>query len=156
MIRFNLDLDLSIKTINNFKTLPHRMEKVGTYNNITYYDDAISTIPEATINAVKALKKVDTLIIGGMDRGVDNTKLIKFLQDTDINNIICMPTTGHKIAKELTKKVYLVDTLEEAVDIAKEKTNPGSICLMSPGASSYEFYKNYIEKGNAYQKLIRE
>ena len=153
---FNLDLDLSIKTINNFKTLPHRMEKVGTYNNITYYDDAISTIPEATINAVKALKKVDTLIIGGMDRGVDNTKLIKFLQDTDINNIICMPTTGHKIAKELTKKVYLVDTLEEAVDIAKEKTNPGSICLMSPGASSYEFYKNYIEKGNAYQKLIRE
>ena len=152
---YNLDLDKSIKTINTFKTLPHRLECVGTFNNITYYDDAISTIPEATINACITLDKVDSLIIGGMDRGIDNSKLVNFLDKCDISNIICMPTTGHQIASKLKKDVYKVNTLEEAVKIAKEKTKPNSICLMSPGASSYEYYKNYIEKGNAYQELVK-
>lgn len=151
---YNLDLNKSINIINNFKTLPHRLEKVGTYNDITYYDDAISTIPEATINAIKALNNVDTLIIGGMDRKVDNNELIEFLNTSDINNIICMPKTGHDISKKLTRKSINVDTLEEAVEVAKEKTKKGSICLMSPGASSYEYFKNYIEKGNRFQELV--
>lgn len=153
---YNLDINKTTDIINNFKTLPHRLENIGTYNDITYYDDAISTIPEATISAVKALKKVDTLIIGGMDRGVDNSKLIEYLNNSDITNIICMPTTGYQIADNLKRDSYKVNTLKEAVQIAKEETKKDYICLMSPGASSYEFYKNYIEKGNEYQRLVKE
>lgn len=152
---YNLDINKTKEIINNFKTLPHRLEKVGTYNDITYYDDAISTIPEATINAVKALGSVDTLIIGGMDRGVDNSELVKFLNDSNITNIICMPKTGHDIAKKLKREAIKVDTLDQAVQIAKEKTQKDAICLMSPGASSYEYFKNYIEKGNKYQELVK-
>ena len=104
---------------------------------------------------VKALKNVDTLIIGGMDRGIDYSEFIEFLNNSDINNIICMPKTGHDIAVKLKdEKKYIVDTLQQAVDIAKNVTAKGKSCLLSPAAASYGFFKNYEEKGNIYKSLI--
>ena len=54
------------------------------------------------------------------------------------------------------KNIYLVDTLEEAVQKAKLVTKPHTICLMSPAAASYEYFKNFEEKGNAFKKLVKE
>ena len=156
---YYLKQDLVIDTINNFKPLAHRLENVGTYKGITYYDDTISTIPEATINALDSLNNVDTLIIGGLDRNINYLKLVSYINKSDINNIICMPDTGYKIAESLNRQlrnVYEVQTLKEAVGIAKKKTKKGKICLLSPGAASYNQFKNYIEKGNMYQKYIKE
>lgn len=156
-----LDLTKTVNAINNFKPLEHRLELVGTYNDVTYYNDSIATIPDATINGINALKKVNTLIFGGLDRGIDYNDFVEYLKQAPIENLICMPTTGHKIAKELieakaNKEIYIVNTLEEAVKKAKEVTKKGMICLMSPAAASYEYFKNFEEKGNAYKKLVKE
>lgn len=152
-----LDLDKTIKSIQNFEPLHHRLEFVGKYNDISYYDNSIGTIPMATMEAVKVLKNVDTLIIGGMDRGLDYTEFIEFLNKSNITNIICMPKTGHDIARKLKKeKVYIVETMEEAVKIAKKVTSKGKSCLLSPAAASYGFFKNFEEKGNIYQELVRK
>ena len=151
-----LDLQKTIKSVNEFKTLEHRLELVGEYNGVLYYDNSIGTVPMATIEAVKALEKVDTLIIGGMDRGIDYTDFIKYLNSSTIRNIICMPKTGHDIAKQLKQPTsYLVETLEEAVTIAKKVTEKGKICLLSPAAASYGFFQNFEEKGNLYKQLIK-
>ena len=155
---YYLKLEIVIDTINKFKPLAHRLENVGTYKGIIYYDDTISTIPEATINALNSLKVVDTLIIGGLDRNIDYINLVNYINKSDISNVICMPDTGYKIAEYLNKEirnVYEVETLKEAVEIAKKKTKKGKICLLSPAAASYNQFKNYIEKGNLYQKLIK-
>ena len=150
-----LDMEKVEQTIENFNPLEHRLENAGTYNNITYYNDSISTIPAATINAVNALKNVNTLIIGGMDRGIHYQPLIDFLNSSDIEHIICMPNTGHTIAKELTNnKAILVQDLAEAVEKAKEVTKPNTICLLSPAAASYGFFKNFEERGEKYKELI--
>lgn len=152
-----LDINKTIESINNFKTLEHRLEFVGKYNDILYYDNSIGTVPMATIEAVNALKNVDTLIIGGMNRGIDYGEFIEYLNNSDINNIICMPETGHNIAKEIKKdKRYIVDTLEEAVKVAKRVTQKEKICLLSPAAASYGFFKNFEEKGNLYKALVKE
>jgi UDP-N-acetylmuramoylalanine--D-glutamate ligase len=152
-----LDINKTIESINNFKTLEHRLEFVGKYNDILYYDNSIGTVPMATIEAVNALKNVDTLIIGGMNRGIDYGEFIEFLNNSNINNIICMPETGHNIAKEIKKdKRYIVDTLEEAVKVAKRVTQKEKICLLSPAAASYGFFKNFEEKGNLYKALVKE
>lgn len=158
---YNLDLNKSIEAINNFKTLSHRLELVGTYNDITYYDDAIATIPSATINAIESLKNVDTLIFGGMDRGIDYKELIDYLSICNVNNLICMPTTGYKIGdilkeKNINKNIFMIESLEDAVKKAKEVTEKGKICLLSPAASSYEYYKNFEEKGNAFKEFVKE
>lgn len=153
----NLDINKTIKSISEFKTLEHRLEFVGEYDGILYYDNSIATIPKATIEAVKALKNVDTLIIGGMDRGLDYTDFINFLNESNISNIICMPKTGHDIAKKLKEeKTHIVETLQEAVDIAKKCTTKGRICLLSPAAASYGFFKNFEEKGNLYKELVKK
>ena len=152
-----LDISKTIKSISDFKTLEHRLEFVGEYNGILYYDNSIATIPKATIEAVKALKNVDTLIIGGMDRGLDYTDFVKFLNESDISNIICMPKTGHDIAKSLKDgRAYVVNTLDEAVEIAKKHTTKGRVCLLSPAAASYGFFKNFEEKGNIYKELVKK
>ena len=151
-----LDMNKCIMALTNFKTLPHRMEFVGTYDGITYYDDAIATIPEATIDCIDALKNVDTLITGGKDRGIDYSSLIDYINNSNISNVICMPETGYKIEKEINKNVYHIESLSEAVDKAKEVTKKGYICLLSPSASSYNQFKNFEEKGNFFQKYVKD
>ena len=134
------------------------MEYVGKYNNIIYYNDSIATIPEATINSIRALKNVDTLILGGMDRGISYNEFIKFLNSGVVRNLICMPDTGYKIADSLncSSNIYKVETLEEAVELSKKITRKDKICLLSPAAASYGFFKNFVEKGNKYKELVKK
>lgn len=153
----NLDMNKVIDTINSFKGLEHRLEYVGKYNDIIYYNDAIATIPDATINAIKSLKKVDTLIFGGMDRGIDYQQLVDYLNSGIVRNLICMPTTGYKIADMITNNhvnVYKTQMLDEAVKIAKQITAKEHICLLSPAAASYEYFKNFQEKGRRFKQLV--
>lgn len=153
----NLDMNKVIDTINSFKGLEHRLEYVGKYNDIIYYNDAIATIPDATINAIKSLKKVDTLIFGGMDRGIDYQQLVDYLNSGIVRNLICMPTTGYKIADMITNNhvnIYKIQMLDEAVKIAKQITAKEHICLLSPAAASYEYFKNFQEKGRRFKQLV--
>ncbi len=150
-----LNMNNCIEAITNFKPLPHRMEKVGTYDGITYYDDAIATIPEATIDCIDALKNVDTLITGGKDRGIDYQILIDYLNNSNVSNVICMPDTGYKMIDKINKNTYKVEELEDAVELAKKITKKGYICLLSPSAASYNKFKNFEEKGNFFQKYVK-
>ena len=157
----NLNIEKTVKQINEFKPLEHRLELVGTYNNITYFNDTIATIPEATINGINGLEKVDTLIFGGMDRNIDYNNFIDFLQNSNISNLIGLKETGHKICrilqdKNVNKNIYLVESIDEAVDIADKTTKKDHICLLSPAASSYNKFKNFEEKGNYYKNVIRK
>lgn len=150
-----LDIMKVRESINNFEPLEHRIEFVASINGVKYYNDAIATIPDATINCINALKDVDTIIFGGMDRGIDYSKLINFFNNSNIDNFICMPDTGYKIGKEIkNKNVYFTENLEDAVKKAKEVTK--KICVMSPAASSYNAFKNFEEKGNLYKNYVKE
>ena len=156
----NLDIEKATKVVNKFNPLEHRLERVGTYNDITYFNDTIATIPEATINGINGLGNVDTLIFGGMDRNIDYSKFIEFLKTSNITNLIGLPETGHKICKILKEKntnknIYIVETIDEAVDIADKQTKKNHICLLSPAASSYNKFKNFEEKGNYYKNVIK-
>lgn len=152
----NLDMNKVLDTIKNFESLPHRMELVGTYNGITYYNDSISTIPEACINALKSIK-VNTLIIGGLDRGIDYSELVNFINGYGLDNLICIPDTGHKIADQIKGvNVYKEDDLLNAIKRAKEVTNKGGVCLMSPAAASYNTFKNFEERGNFFKEHVKE
>ena len=156
----NLNIEEAIATIPSFKGLPHRMEYVGTFNDISYYDDSIATSIPSVIFAIDTLKNVDTVIIGGMDRGLDYTDLVDYLNKSQVNNILLLPDTNIRINKlfedvSTNKNVLMVKNMEEAVKIAKEITNKGKSCLLSPAAASYGFYKNFEERGNHFQELVK-
>lgn len=154
----NLNLEKTIETINEFNPLEHRLEFVGTIDGVEYYNDSIATIPEAAIESVKALENVNTLIVGGNDRGVNQESLINFLLKSNVENIVCLPKTGEYIydgLKETNKNTIKVENMEEAVKIAKEVTKKNTICLLSPAASSYGYFKNFKERGNIFKKYCR-
>ena len=156
----NLNIEEAIATIPSFKGLPHRMEYVGTFNDVSYYDDSIATSIPSVIFAIDTLKNVDTVIIGGMDRGLDYTDLVDYLNKSQVNNILLLPDTNIRINKlfedvSTNKNVLMVKNMEEAVKIAKEITNKGKSCLLSPAAASYGFYKNFEERGNHFQELVK-
>lgn len=153
----NLNVEEALRTIKQFKPLEHRLEYVGIVDGVTYYNDSIATIPESTICSIKALKRVNTLIVGGKDRGVNLENLIEYLKNENIKNIICMPKTGEYIAEGLknsNKNVILVSTMEEAVNTAKKVTEKNKICLLSPAAASYGFFKNFEERGKIFKRNV--
>ena len=144
-----------LQTVRNFQPLPYRLQNVGKKDNVIYYVDTVATIPEATIDAIETLRNVNTLIFGGMDRGISYAKFIEYLNQSSIEHFICMPTTGFAIGKKLLQeKVCYANTLEEAVLLAKKMTRKNTICLLSPAASSYEQFKNYKEKAEKFKEYV--
>ena len=154
----NLDELKSIEAIIDFNPLEHRMEFVAKINDVDFYNDSIATIPSSTINAIEAIKNIGTLIVGGKDRGVNLEELFEFLRNSEIENIICLPKTGEFIYENLkdeeNKNVVLVSELKEAVRIAKNKTKKGKVCLLSPAASSYGYFKNFEERGRLFKEYV--
>lgn len=151
-----LNMNKVCDSICNFKALEHRMEYVGKYKNVDYYNDSICTIPEACINALESIH-VNTLIIGGLDRGIDYSKLIDYLNKYKFDNLICIPDTGWKIADKIKNnnvKVFKVYDLKEAVRVAKENTKEG-VVLLSPAAASYNAFKNFEERGSKFKEYVR-
>jgi len=147
--------------VRSFKGLEHRIEPVGNYNGINWYNDSIATIPEATIEAVKTLQNVNTLILGGFDRGIDYSVLYPFLENSDVANIIFIGAAGNRIKNELMDfgvkniQLYNATNYYEVVEIARKVTKQGTICLLSPAAASYDMFKNFEERGTIIKKNVR-
>jgi UDP-N-acetylmuramoylalanine--D-glutamate ligase len=153
--------DVIATAIANFKGLEHRLEYVTTTSYITFYNDSISTIPEATIAAVEALKNVDTLILGGFDRGIDYTALATFIAQSTIANIAFVGNAGQRIYNLLgstgyNKNYLLSNNYPEVVNWCFQHTAKGKICLLSPAASSYDMFKNFEERGRVFKQLITD
>jgi len=155
--------DVAVKAIKAFKGLKHRLQMVGTHHGIDWVDDAISTTPESAIAALHALTgKVDTIILGGQDRGYDFAELAQEVVDSSVTNVILFPDTGVRIrasieATDASKKIALHDavSMEEAVMIAKKVTKQGSVCLLSTASPSYNMFKNFEDKGDQFQRQIQ-
>lgn len=149
--------------LKSFTGLAHRLQKVAVVDEVDYYDDSISTIPQATISAATSLKNAKTLLIGGMDRGIDYTVLEEFIPAHDEFIYICMYESGKRIYDALREKgvsndypLYYAENLEEAVAKAKEVTPKGCACVLSPAAASYGYFKNFEERGDVFAALVRK
>lgn len=150
------------EAINSFSPLPHRLEFVGRFKQIDFYDDAISTTPQSTLAAIEALKEIGTLFLGGLDRGYDFEPLVDKIIEKKIPVLIFFPDSGEKIYQILMKKKpkdYLPKTfktlsMNEAVKFAYRYTPKNTIALLSTASPSYSLWKNFEEKGNLFKKFV--
>jgi UDP-N-acetylmuramoylalanine--D-glutamate ligase len=158
--RIGTDPEIIAEGITSFRGLEHRIEYVGEYQGIHFYNDSIATIPEACIAAVKALGNVDTLILGGFDRGIDYSGLAKFLSASDVRNLIFTGEAGRRILHEIRdikkpgQTMFLLSRFDEFSDIVPEVTRKGSVCLLSPAAASYDEFRNFELRGKRFKELV--
>lgn len=143
------------KAIMDFKGLPHRLEFIGEFKGIKFYDDAISTTPESTIMAIKTLKSIGSIFLGGEDRGYKFGELEKALKKHKIKNVVLFPESGKRILKNKRGfNVIETKSMEEAVRFAYKNTQKNHICLLSCASPSYSLWKNFEEKGDEFKKYV--
>ncbi len=152
----------ALKSLSSFKPLPHRLEYVGNYGRIDFYNDSIATVPEAVIEAVKTLENVDTIILGGYDRGLDYAELLCFLRDNkNVRNLIFTGKAGEIMYQMIMtqpkngKKYFFVDNMGQAFDIIKKYTPENGTCLLSPAAASYDMYHNFEHRGDIFKTFAK-
>ena len=158
-----MDDQVFARGLKTYEPLPHRLQYIGEREGVKYYDDSISTICDTTIQALKTLKDTDTVLIGGMDRGIDYRELIEYLSDCPVPHIILMEATGKRIYKEIHKyypefknraRLILAEHLEDGVKRARQITRPGTSCVLSPAAASYGIFRNFEERGETFSRLV--
>ena len=145
-----------------FQPLAHRLEYVGTLDGVDYYDDSISTTVESAVRAIESVENIGTVLIGGMERGIDYEPLVAFLLAHPIDNVICMYDSGKRIYDrigecahgQLTTNFVYVPDLTAAVACAREVTAAGRACVLSPAAASYGAFKNFEHRGNVFRTLL--
>lgn len=144
--------------IAHFKGLEHRLEEVGTFRGVTFYNDSISTIPASTIAACEALKEVDTLILGGFDRGIDYEELTRFLEQANIRNLVFVGEAGKRMRQSYhgSANILMESDYEMIIPWCFEHTAEGKICLLSPAAASYDAFKNFEERGRIYKQIVQQ
>ncbi len=163
---YEIPTEKIVSAIAAFKGLEDRLELVGDVNGVTYYNDSISTTPESAIAAIDALAPdVETIIVGGYDRGLDYTSLAKRIVESEIKTVILLPTTGRKIEDAIKKvpgfklhaskiRFFNQDSMAGAVEVASEHTSKGKICLLSPAAPSFNLFKDYHERALQFKEAI--
>lgn len=158
--------NISEKAIALFCPLKHRLENIGTFKNITFYNDSLATIPEATINALYAINgDLDTLILGGYNRKLSYKKLAEKILKSKIRNLIFFPTTGQLIWQEIIKlnpkgaeiyRHFNVSAMEDAVKLAYVYTRKNKVCLLSCASASFNLFKDYVDRGDQFKKFVEK
>ena len=148
------------EAVKSFKPLGHRLEFVAEVNGVEYYNDSLSTIPEAAIAAITAFPtQYKILILGGYDRGLNFAGLAKKIYADKIRGIILFPTTGKRIWQEI-KKIFrdklppqskFANNMKDAVIQANQWAKSGDVVLMSPASPSFSVFKNYEDRGNQFE-----
>ena len=150
------------KVAQQFKGLPHRLEYFATKQNIKFYDDALSTNPDATKASVEFFgPTLGSIILGGQDRKTSFDKLIETLNKlTNAHIIILESETKTKLLHSCHKinyqKIHITKNLKEATQKAFEITPPNTICLLSTAAPSFGLFKNYKEKGQQFKAHVEK
>lgn len=163
---FGIPPTLIRMAIKKFRSLPHRLEKVGEYRGIVFFNDSLSTIPESTIHALEALSpQVATLIAGGMDRGLNYDVMGSYISKyPGLHTVILFPETGAAIRTAIKKNtpdenrrltIHSVVNMKDAVKLAYQYTPRGKICLLSPAAASFNLFKDYQERGDQFKKYVK-
>lgn len=145
-----------------FHPLEHRIEPVGEWKGVTFVNDSAATNPGATMEALKHFgNKVQTIILGGSDKGAVFGELAGMIAESDISTAIFFPITGERIWKEIQKKTakppraLFVSSMKEAVRVCYEHTSRGKMCMLSPACASFSIFKNYKDRGEQFKKFAK-
>ena len=152
------DVLRAARGIDSFQSLPHRLQLVGERDGVRFVNDSIASSPVATAAALEALSaRPVTLIIGGLDRGLDWAPYIRAFKSGMPQAIIAIPDNGPRIIETFQNSglhaergFHEVADLAVAVELAEKLTVSGGVVLLSPGAPSFGQFADYRDRGRKF------
>jgi len=147
----------------DYRGLPHRMENVASFGGRVWIDDVLATSPDPTLNALATLCGDPVcLIVGGKDRGLDYSNLVRTLASrTAPTIVVCLPEVGALIGSQLLAEresplVLMASSVPEAVRLAYQASSPGYTVLFSPAAPSSEAQGNFKQRSSDFVESIKD
>lgn len=147
--------------VRDFAGVAHRLQFVRTFNGVDYYNDSIATAPERTMAAIHSFEEPIVLLLGGRDKNLPWEDLAALVHDR-VDHVVVFGEASSKILSALGtlrpgRRPYSLQNctnLETAVEAAASVAEPGSVVLLSPGGTSYDQYKDFEERGEAFQLWV--
>jgi len=157
VLAFGGNVNAVQRAIDGFKGLPHRMERVATQHGIPFYNDSKATNVDAVLRAIACLDAPIHLIMGGRDKG-GRFDLLKTAVQQKVKSLILLGEAAKKIDAALggCTRTRIVATMQEAVAAARDTVSAGDVVLLSPACASFDMYKDYKERGEAFRKAVCE
>lgn len=155
-------LDAMLEAVDEFRGVPHRLEFVREWNGARWYNDSIATAPERSMAAVHAFDEPIVLMLGGRDKNLPWGELAKLVCER-VDHVVVFGEAGEMIQKtvagiggERGVDVRRAKSLKDAVTLAAEVASAGDVVLLSPGGTSFDEFKDFAERGEAFRKWVQE
>lgn len=149
----------AVHSLADFHGLPHRLQSLGRRHGVEWIDDSIATTPAAAMAALRSVRgRAATLILGGFDRGLDWNGFAVELAALPPHSVIVQGAAASRIVAALRAArvgcaINRCDDLETAVQHARDSTPRNSVVLLSPGAPSFDQFRDYAQRGRAFTAL---
>lgn len=160
---FDLPQEVVAEAVESFQALEHRLEPSGVRDGVSFYNDSLATVPEATLAAIDALSdRPIVLIVGGFDRGQDFSDLARGVLHGSVKGLVLFPPAGRRLWEEVSRLDgatnrpghVFVERMGEAVDVAFGMATRGDYVLLSPAAASFGTFRDYSDRGRQFKAEV--
>jgi len=142
------------RALSEFDNAPHRIEYVETIDGVQWFNDSKATSPHASAVAIKSFQNI-VLIAGGRNKGLDLHELAN--QPQRVKAVVAIGDDALEIEKAFDGVCRVVrgGSMPEAVRLARTIAVNGDVVLLSPACTSYDWYNNYMERGEDFMQCVR-
>jgi UDP-N-acetylmuramoylalanine--D-glutamate ligase len=160
-----VEVEVMARVIREFKGVAHRLQLIREVNGVRYYDDSIATAPERLMAGVQAFDEPIVLLAGGRDKHLpwdDAAKLIvervrQLIVFGEMADLVqrAVEAQMSQVEVRALESVQHVNTLDEVVALAAQTARSGDVVLLSPGGTSFDAFKDFAERGDRFQELVK-
>lgn len=148
-------IDGVVAALIAFNGFEHRVQFVGEWNGVAWYNDSKATVPHATLAAIGGFDSV-VLIAGGKNKGLELTSLAQGVPP--VRAVVATGSAADEVAAVFAATsvtaIRTAHSMEEAVELAASLAKPGDTVLLSPACTSYDWYANYGERGRDFIGIV--
>lgn len=151
---FDVGADAAGNALRRYRPLAHRMELIRVAGGVAYINDSKATNVDATVKSVESIDGSVVLIMGGLDKGGDFTRLKRHM--TKVKHAILIGEAADKIAAAIGGNVVVsrAASMDEAIRIAVDVSASGDTVLLAPGCASFDMFKDYADRGVAFKTAV--
>lgn len=152
--------EIVAKTVKRFSGLEYRVQKIGEWGGLAFYNDSFATIPEATITALKCFEVPIVVLLGGADKGSDFKSLAREVKKRCCFAVLLKGDSTPRIKNALLDEglprgnMKEVDNIVSAVELAIKKARLPGVVLLSTACASFGMFKSYKQRGQLFTEAV--